>query len=289
MSIKSRNSHNGIEFELCYAHSSEASHCDRADPGTSGVSPGHPIRCETPRPLDKPKRFNMQKFLKNALLVAALAASGAASAAVITFDGLTPDVFNGGDPITEGPAHMTVLGNGFSAAVINTATDQYTCFIVACPTGNASNFFVGLNDGGLSLKLDQPFRLTQLDFAFVLPVNQLVNFNVGQLQLKGLTTAGVTTTISRDFSGQDVNGNFSFSSWTVNNTFATTAFTEISFSACLFTSGGSCSSDPAVTQNMAQFALDNINVTAVPEPTTWALMGLGLAGIGAISRRRQSV
>lgn len=33
--------------------------------------------------------------------------------------------------------------------------------------------------------------------------------------------------------------------------------------------------------------LDNVNVTAVPEPSTYALMALGLAAIGAAARRRR--
>lgn len=32
--------------------------------------------------------------------------------------------------------------------------------------------------------------------------------------------------------------------------------------------------------------VDTFNVTAVPEPETWALFGLGLAALGAVSRRR---
>lgn len=33
---------------------------------------------------------------------------------------------------------------------------------------------------------------------------------------------------------------------------------------------------------------DNLNVTAVPEPSTYALMALGLAGVGAVARRRKA-
>jgi hypothetical protein len=33
--------------------------------------------------------------------------------------------------------------------------------------------------------------------------------------------------------------------------------------------------------------LDGVSLTAVPEPTTWAMMLLGFGGIGAMIRRRR--
>jgi hypothetical protein len=35
-------------------------------------------------------------------------------------------------------------------------------------------------------------------------------------------------------------------------------------------------------------ALDNVSVTAVPEPATWAMMILGFFGLGFVARRRKS-
>ncbi len=43
-----------------------------------------------------------------------------------------------------------------------------------------------------------------------------------------------------------------------------------------------------MTQNQAQFALDDLNLTEVPEPASVALMLLGLAGLGSVSRRRRN-
>ena len=44
--------------------------------------------------------------------------------------------------------------------------------------------------------------------------------------------------------------------------------------------------DHLTTQNQAQFAIDNIVLTAVPEPAALSMLLLGLAGMTLAARRR---
>lgn len=228
----------------------------------------------------------MQKFLKNALLIAAIAATGAASAAVITFDNVEPTVYSDGEAFVDGLNTLTALGSNFAGATVGTS-DRFACDMFVCPTGNASGFYMGLNDSGLSVKFTDggPIRLTGLDYAFVLPVPMFIDAAVGRLQITGIAANGRLSNISKDFSGQDANGDYRFTHWNIGGQFGQTDFTSIVFNACIYDADGACSSQ---SMNLAQFAIDNIAV-AVPEPSSWLLMGLGLLGLGAIARRQKSV
>jgi hypothetical protein len=225
----------------------------------------------------------MKKFVNLALAIAAATACSAASADMITFESVAPDVFNGGQTFVDGLTTMTVLGEGFSGATVG-AGDMFACDMVTCPKGNPTSYFLGLNDGGLSVQYTAggPIRLQGLDFGFVLPLPTAVSGPVGRLQVTGVRMNGTLASISKDFSGQDANGDYLFTHWNISGQFGKTDFKSIMFNACLYDIDGACSSQ---ADNLAQFAIDNIAV-AVPEPSTWLLMGLGLAGVGAIARRK---
>ena len=230
----------------------------------------------------------MKKFVNLALAIAAATACSVASADMITFESTAPDVFNGGHVFSEGLTKLTVLGpvHGFLGATV-AAGDGFACLLLTCPKGNPSSYYLGLNDGGLSVEYTAggPIRLQSLDFGFAAPLPGVIGFTVGQLQVTGTRANGTTASIAKDFSGQDANGNFGFTPWNISGSFLTfsqTDFKSITFNACLFDGTGACTTFGA---NQAQFAIDNIAV-AVPEPSTWLLMGLGLAGVGAFARRK---
>jgi hypothetical protein len=225
----------------------------------------------------------MKKFVNLALAIAAATACSAASADMITFESVAPDIFNGGQTFTDGLTTMTVIGDGFSGATVG-AGDTFACDIMVCPKGNPTSYYLGLNDGALSVKFTagNAIRLQGLDFGFVLPLPMAIDGPVGRLQVTGIRMNGTQASISKDFSLQDANGDYGFTRWNFNGNFGQTDFKSIMFNACVYDLDGACSSQ---ADNLAQFAIDNIAV-AVPEPSTWLLMGLGLAGVGAFARRK---
>ena len=232
----------------------------------------------------------MLNFVKHAVVAATVLACAAASAGIVTFEGpdFKPDIYSGGDMFGSGFDKLTVLGQGgFSGAIVQ-GSDASTCTIVACPVGNASRYFTGLNDGGLSFRrTDMSILLRSLDFGFVLPVDGLVgDVAVGQLQITGTDSMGATTQIAKNFSGQNANSKFAFSRWDIDGTFAQTRFTQVAFTACLYLTDGTCSFNSDFTQNQAQFAIDNI--AFVPEPASLALVALSLGGMFAVRRRKSA-
>lgn len=242
---------------------------------------------------------------KSALAAAALASLGSAQAAVITFDAgldtsgaaFAPQITHG-DAVFQSGFLVAGLSNAAGAAagdlvgsLINGADVANICVGMVCPTNNSSTFYAGIDDGYIYLAEEsdsnKPFTIAGFAASFVANGSDPIPTATasGLLRIQGVKADGSgSLTQTFQLAPAAANGSLSFSSYVTSGAFATTQFKYAFIFGFYCDTNGSCTN--AFTNNKGQFAIDDINVTAVPEPTTWALMGLGLAGIAAARRRR---
>lgn len=169
---------------------------------------------------------------------------------------------------------------GLVGALIDGA-DPLACLLAACPS-NDSRYFAGLNDGSLELFRDDhlAFTVDGLRFAFFGSADAAP----GQLSLTGTLAGGGTLSVSDDFPGQQ-EGAFRFDQFTLG-AFSAAALTSLRIDACLYDSNGVCSFDHMTTQNQAQFAIDHVQLSMLPEPAAVTMLMFGLAGFMLAARRR---
>ena len=220
-----------------------------------------------------------------------------ALADVINFDSFAPDIYSSGDTLHASGykllflADPTSAANGWSGgvgAILNGGVAS-SCDILACPSGASGNYLATLNDGGVNFSRGdaQGFRLSGFDYAFIAPVSGMPEMNWGQLQLSGTLRDGSVINTSLNFPGQDASGNYRFQAASLLNGFSNYIFTGLTINACIYNDSNDCvNSLDAPAFNQAQFALDNINISAVPEPSTYLMLLAGLGAIGMLSRRR---
>ena len=222
--------------------------------------------------------------------------SSAAFAGLVTFEDHLLTVIDGGQSIVSGGYTFTagdselaqfVGVTGVAGGVYNGANG---CGDTPCPGGNNSNFYVGLNDGSVTVTRNNrvpDFRVGSLDFGFLAPTPGLPDGVWGQLRLTGSLLGGGFINTTRDFSGQNLMGDFMFSRWMLDQSFSSTVLNSLTISACMYDDFGDCNNSldfPAM--NLAQFGIDNLYLAEVPEPTAPALLALGALGMALTSRRR---
>ncbi len=249
----------------------------------------------TPSFLKRPSR-TLSGISKLGLAMAgaiALLGSAPAAAAVLNFESQLPNVFAGGETINENGFRLTVVdnlgdGTGLAGGIVN-GSDPTSCALGGCPSGNNTNFYVGVVDGGAVITRnwsEATFRLTGFDYSFMGPIGGLAPGSYGRLNLVGNLLGGGTISTSLDFtSAFDNSGNPVFGPAALAADFMSATLTSLSFRACLF-DGNSCiyPSLDSPLLGQAQFGIDNINLAEVPEPGSMALIGLGM---GALALRRR--
>lgn len=219
-----------------------------------------------------------------------LAAIAPAHADLVTFDNVDPSIYAIGEHFNSGGFRFeqaSVFDAGLGFGVV----DDPSAFIYGvAPTNAASQFYAGLNDGGVTMKkpgTNRAFYIDGFEFSFIPALTGIY----AEGEVPGVLVAAFTTLAGDqgleffDFSAADADGAFSFSTLGLADLGAlaqalrsVTFFAAISFDGDLYYPAG----------NEAQFALDNIYATAVPEPGSLGLALLGLGLMAGAARRRRS-
>jgi hypothetical protein len=232
-----------------------------------------------------------------AALALGFATMGAAQANnVITFEGLDSGFVGDSDQFVQKGLYLTAFSNvnvshpGDLVGAIVDGSDLSTCVNLACPTNNQTTFYAGLNDGVLQLDpvaAGGAIHIYGLDASFIGAVAG-ASYPVvsGLLQIQGFYANGTSDLVRLSLAGP-TGGDFNFQHFDTGAAFAAEGFAEVAIFGYVCDVNRSCQ---AFQTNQGQFALDNIDLgpaAAVPEPASWLMLSLGLAGIAAAARRQR--
>ncbi|MDN2709859.1 NF038120 family PEP-CTERM protein [Janthinobacterium sp. SUN118] len=233
---------------------------------------------------------SLYKSLAGAVFCSLTTLAPAVHADVIDFEGLGNDLIFSGSSIEQRGLRLSGSDfNGSSGALVGAVidgSDSGFCSALSCPAGNAGNYYGSLNDGILGihgLQGGSTFKVQNFDASFIGSGGSLPVL-AGRLVVQGFYGNGLSLSQTFDLAGPGKNG-LSFKQYSFNSAMSALSFSGMQMFALSCDSSGACS---GLGNNQGQFALDNLNfsISAVPEPSTYAMLLLGLAGIAAVARRR---
>lgn len=230
-----------------------------------------------------------KKMLGAAAIGATLCAAPGAQAGVLDFEGYADTlVMDGLDgAVTVGQHYISSYGGGFGLIGNN---DTCAGTDVACPRNNATTYYVSAADSYTFVEMNDfsNFKLGSIDASFIGFNGQSYPSVAGLLQVAAFSATNVLLdTVQLALAGP-VGGGFNFATYDLSGLAGGAEYSYVRFVSFACEIG---STNCNRTTNQAQFALDNVvtvSASDVPEPGSFALMGLGLFGIGAIARRRKA-
>lgn len=236
--------------------------------------------------------------LKKLLCASAIGAigllSGSAQAATINFDNYFGPVAHGEYIQSSGydlgfysNVVGAVPGQDLVGSFIDGSTAQ-SCDNSACPVNNPTTYYGALDDSYIDLTMTSRYRFTikSFDASFIggTPISTESPYPAisGLLRIQGVLTNGASVIETYQLAGPSAAG-FNFAHYNTSAAFSKLEFTKAFIFGYVCGDDANCS---AFSTDRGQFGIDNINVE-VPEPASFALFGLGMAGV-AFSRRRKS-
>ncbi len=217
----------------------------------------------------------MHQFFRLLASGAAIACAGLMSQAqastVITFDAAAANLYYDGEGLSESGFRMTTQ---YDFGTVDTAGALGD----AAPSGNATQFYFNSNDGNLRVAREDggSFSLDGFSAAFVPLIPSASQAKTSVIVALGVTDSGDHLATYFGF-GSSATSHFPFITFdnSAGDFIRFSRLSQVYFFACALT-GTSCDLN---TQNNGQFAIDDILVTPVPEPSTTVFLALGLLGV----------